>query len=324
MLFSVIICTFNRAALLEICLESLSTATPPSCDWEILVVDNHSDDETPVVVQKYQGKSKNLRFECIKDRNLSLARNHGCHHAQGDYLVYLDDDAKIPQDYLCNVALCLLTHTPDLMGGPVYPYYTTARPGWFRDTYETKKFVEVSGFYRQTRLTGANFIIRKAVLGQVGYFDPARGMQGKKYVIGDERKVLDTYRHIVPENLQKIYYSLECPVFHHVDPRKLSFPYFLYRYYVSAFSNTMIRFELGLPYPSPGEFVKEILWLPRNLLTALLRERGRKQPAERDYALAVSRSAAKLGNLVGIFLLYVRKLRGRGLSEIRSLDSAKH
>jgi len=318
---SLIICTFNRAGLLEICLESLLRAEAPPCGWEVLVVDNNSEDETPQVVQKFQKKLGVLRLEHIRDRNLSVARNHGCKEARGDYLVYLDDDAKVPPEYLCNLAQCLGSYTPDLMGGPVYPYYTTARPRWFRDAYETKKFAEVSGFYPQTRLTGANFIIRKDVLGKVGYFDPARGMQGDKYVIGDERKVLDTYRHIVPENLQKIYYSLECPVFHHVDPKKLRFHYFLYRFYVSAFSNTMIRFELGLPYPSPAEFLKEILWLPRNFLTALLNEHGKKDPSQRDYALAVSRSAAKLGNLAGTFLLYIRKIRGRNSRKARPVDS---
>jgi len=308
--FSVVICTFNRAGLLRICLESLSRAEPPPCDWEIVVVDNNSEDETGQVVQEYQQNPPGLRLERISDRNLSVARNHGCRCARSDYLVYLDDDARIPPDYLRNVAACLLMNTPDLMGGPVYPYYTTPRPDWFRDAYETKKFAEVSGFYRHTRLTGANFIIRKDVLGKVGFFDPARGMQGNKYVIGDERKVLDTYRHIVPEGQQRIYYALECPVFHHVDPRKLRFHYFLYRFYVSAFSNTMIRFELGLPYPSPGEFLKEILWMPRNLLTALWRERGKKDPAQRDYPLAVSRTAAKLGNLAGTLVLYLRRIRG--------------
>jgi len=308
--FSVVICTFNRAALLKICLESLSQAEPPPCDWEVVVVDNNSEDETAEVVGSYQQKISDLRLKRISDRNLSVARNHGCAQARGGYLVYLDDDAKVPTDYLRNVAACLLAQTPDLMGGPVYPYYTTTRPSWFRDAYETKKFAEVSGFYRHTRLTGANFIIRKDVLAKVGYFDPARGMQGNKYVIGDERKVLDTYRHIVPEDRQKIYYALECPVFHHVDPRKLRFHYFLYRFYVSAFSNTMIRYELGLPYPSPAEFLKEILWMPRNLLTALWRERRKDDPAQRDYPLAVSRTAAKLGNLAGTLVLYMRRFRG--------------
>jgi len=108
-----------------------------------------------------------------------------------------------------------------------------------------------------------------------------------------------------------------------VDPKKLRFHYFLYRFYVSAFSNTMIRFELGLPYPSPAEFFKEILWLPRNFLTALLREHGKGDPAQRDYPLAVSRSAAKLGNLAGTFLLYIRKIRGQNPQKNRLTDQGE-
>ena len=82
----------------------------------------------------------------------------------------------------------------------------------------------------------------------------------------------------------------------------------------------MIRFELGLPYPAPAEFLKEILWLPRNLLTALWRERGKGDPGQRDYPLAVSRTAAKLGNLAGTFVLYIRKIRGNPPRKIRQAD----
>ena len=306
--FSLIICTYNRAALLEVCLKSITQADAPSCDWEVLVVDNDSPDATSRVLQDFQKKFSRLRREHVAERNLCVARNLGCARARGAYLVYLDDDAKIPVDYLVNLERRLAEHAPDIMSGPVYPYYSTRKPAWFRDAYETKKFVSASGFSDQPRIaTGANFIIRKSVLEGLGGFDPKWGMQAEKYVIGDERKVVDAYRRTTPKNEQKVFYALDCAVQHHVDPRKLRFSYFLYRYFVSGFSTKAISQELGeKPLPLRVAF-REIAGLPFRFVRRLLDERKRD---DRDFAMVCALAVMSLGELVQTCSLHLRHFSG--------------
>ena len=294
--FSLIICTFNRARLLEVCLDSIAQAEPPSCEWEVLVVDNDSPDETPRLLESFREKLPGLRTERITERNLCVARNRGCAQARGLYLVYLDDDAKIPVEYLRNLQQRLTVHMPDIMSGPVFPYYSTRKPAWFRDAYETRMFAAVSGFSQEARIaTGANFIIKKSVLERLGGFDPQWGMQAGKYVIGDERKVVDAYRENTPRAEQKVFYALDCPVNHHVDPRKLRFPYFLYRFYVSGFSTKAIRQDLGEKPLPLRVVVQELAGLPFQLVRRLLEEKKRD---ERDYVMVCALAVMNLGELV--------------------------
>ncbi len=307
--FSLIICTYNRARLLEICLESIVQAARPSCEWEVLVVDNDSADETPQLLQRFKPRLDCLRLEQVTERNLCIARNRGCRQARGEYLVYLDDDAQIPADYLANLARRLDDHSPDIMSGPVYPYYSTRKPAWFRDTYETKLFASASGFSLQPRIaTGANFIVKKSVLENVGGFDPKWGMQADKYVIGDERKVVDAYRRLTPADEQKVFYALDCHVRHHVDTRKLRFTYFLYRYYVSGFSTKAISQELG-EKPLPLRIVvREMAGMPLRFARRLLEERKRD---DRDYAMVCALAALNLGELVQTCTLHLRSIAAR-------------
>jgi len=307
--FSLIICTYNRSALLEICLESIAQAEPPPGSWEVLVVDNDSPDNTPRLLEEFQKKFNLLRREHVAERNLCVARNLGCARARGSYLVYLDDDAKIPADYLVNLQRRLEDHTPDIMSGPVYPYYSTRKPAWFRDSYETKKFAAVSGFSDQPRIaTGANFIIKKSVLQSLGGFDPNWGMQAGKYVIGDERKVVDAYRRVTPKAEQKVFYALDCHVQHHVDPRKLRFGYFLYRFYVSGISTKAISQELG-EKPLPLRVAaREIAGLPLRFMRRLLEERKRN---DRDFAMVCALSVMNLGELLQTCSLHLRYILGR-------------
>ena len=51
---SVILCTYNRCQYLRDVLDSLTRSVlPPTVEWEVLVVDNNSSDETPVVVNEF-------------------------------------------------------------------------------------------------------------------------------------------------------------------------------------------------------------------------------------------------------------------------------
>lgn len=87
MLFSVIIPTYNRAALLREALESVFAQTFQ--DYEVIVVDDGSTDDTGNVVSSFENK---VRFQRQSNQGPGAARNLGASHAAGDYLAFLDSD----------------------------------------------------------------------------------------------------------------------------------------------------------------------------------------------------------------------------------------
>jgi glycosyltransferase involved in cell wall biosynthesis len=86
-LFSVIIPTFNRAALLERALDSVWRQT--FRDFEVIVVDDGSTDSTDLVLERFADRLVAVRQE---NAGPSAARNRGAALATGEYLAFLDSD----------------------------------------------------------------------------------------------------------------------------------------------------------------------------------------------------------------------------------------
>ena len=233
-LLSVVICTYNRASLLRTCLDSLSRQDVRWSDVEVIVVDNNSTDSTADAVREFQGKIENLRYAKESNQGLAYSRNKGSDVAAGEYVAYLDDDAMAPPAYLSSVLNMIDKHHPDIIGGPIYPYYTDTKPRWFKDAHETRKYAAESGFSATCRVSGSNFIIRNELLRKLGGFDVALGMKGKHLGIGEEAKVLDLYRLRTPEHDQRVYYSLECHVRHHTPAHRMKLGYVLRRSFLSG------------------------------------------------------------------------------------------
>ncbi|MFH1858292.1 MAG: glycosyltransferase family A protein, partial [Candidatus Omnitrophota bacterium] len=87
---SVIIPTYNRAHFLQRAIECVLKQT--FSDWELLVVDNGSTDDTEPLVHQLQKKDARIRYLFEKRKGLSHARNLGFKEARGEFIVFLDDD----------------------------------------------------------------------------------------------------------------------------------------------------------------------------------------------------------------------------------------
>lgn len=114
-LVSIIIPTFNRAGVLPKALDSV--LTQEYHDWELIVVDDGSTDDTPRVIADYQRRIPALRYVRQTNRKQAAARNHGMRLARGKYLAFLDSDDEWLPGKLRRQAAILDTH-PEI--GMVY------------------------------------------------------------------------------------------------------------------------------------------------------------------------------------------------------------
>lgn len=238
---SIIICTYNRESILKKCLSRLGNQSLKSYLYEIIAVDNNSSDATKVVVGEYRKRYPNLLYTFEKNQGLSYARNRGFHRACGQYLIYIDDDVILPSGYLRKVYKTLIDKKPDILGGPVYPYYLSPKPHWFKDEFQIRKYGKKSCFSNTCRISGGNFVIKKNLLRRLGKFDTSYGMKGNKVSLGEEAKVIDQYRNITPTSKQKVYYSLDCYVRHLVTKEKMTFAYVNRRFYEGGKLNIKMR-----------------------------------------------------------------------------------
>jgi len=235
---SIIICTYNRAKLLAKCLDSIAGQSI-STGYEVIVVDNNSQDNTFDTVMQYDFID-GLRYLREEHQGLSYARNAGCLYAVGKYLLYIDDDCLLPAEYIANVLAALKDYSPDIMGGPIYPWYDSPKPKWFKDEYEIRKYENESGFSTTCPVSGGNYIIRKNVLIELGMFDVTLGMKGDKIGMGEERRVLEIYRAVTPAASQRVYYSLDCWLTHYVPDYKMKYFYIFKRSYAAGLNSLAV------------------------------------------------------------------------------------
>jgi len=99
---SVVVCTHNRATLLGQALESLVGQTLNAARYEIIVVNNCSTDDTPGIVERFKGSRTIPLLRSVDEPALGLghARNRGWQVAQGEYVAFMDDDARADSHWL--------------------------------------------------------------------------------------------------------------------------------------------------------------------------------------------------------------------------------
>jgi glycosyltransferase involved in cell wall biosynthesis len=185
--------------------------------YEIIVVDNNSTDNTKDIIDIFIKKFPKYKIHYLpeKRQGLSYARNAGSEKARGKYLAYIDDDAKAFKDWVKNIIKTLDQIKPDILGGPIYPYYPIKKPSWFKDEYATRSNGKKARFLEKGQyIPGSNFIIKKEILKELGGFNPNLGMKGTQVRYGEETRLIIEARHKI--NKIRIYYNPEIKVIHKV------------------------------------------------------------------------------------------------------------
>lgn len=191
-MITVVIVTFNRAAILEQCLESLSRHQTRCPGWRVLVVDNGSIDDTSTVVSRFATKRDNFDYVIEEKRGANRARNRSLKDAHTPYLLFVDDDCIIPSGYLDVACEIIELRMPVCFGGPIAPWFMAGspRPAWFKDVYGSFSLPGNNLVGAPPRLSAGNLGASLAALRKVGGFDQAMGPNGKRMSFGEENALV--------------------------------------------------------------------------------------------------------------------------------------
>lgn len=100
MLLSVIIPTCNRSKILEKTLEAVFQQSLAHKNYEVIVVDDGSQDNTKKAAENYMKKQKNLNYFYQKNQGQGIARNTGVELAKGNIIIFIGDDIFVTPDFL--------------------------------------------------------------------------------------------------------------------------------------------------------------------------------------------------------------------------------
>jgi glucosyl-dolichyl phosphate glucuronosyltransferase len=220
---TVVVCTYNRCRSLATALESIAVSElPEKVQWEVVVVDNHSSDQTRDVVGEFRRRYPDrFRYVFEAERGLSAARNAGIRHAHGDVIAFTDDDLVVEPTWLWNLVSALSSDEWAGAGGRILPAQKMTPPRWLalegRYGMGGVLFAHFDMGSRAVELDrppyGANMAFRRIVFEKHGYFrtdlGPSPGNEirnddtefGRRLMAAGERlryEPLAVVRHEIP------------------------------------------------------------------------------------------------------------------------------
>lgn len=111
--YSIVVPIYNVGIYLEDCIESILKQTFP--EYELILVDDGSTDDCPLICDKYAAISDKVRVIHKKNGGLVSARKAGISVAIGDYAICVDSDDWIAENYLSEINNIVEEHHPDVI-----------------------------------------------------------------------------------------------------------------------------------------------------------------------------------------------------------------
>jgi glycosyltransferase involved in cell wall biosynthesis len=233
-LISVVVCTYNRSSLLETCLQSLVNQTLDKKAYEVVIVDNNSTDRTQEVAEQFTRAHGTFRVIREGRQGLSYARNRGWQEAKGDYVAYIDDDARAAPDWCEQIKIFFEKHPHAKgVGGPYQAYTPSSPPEWFPSDYGSWTLGDVTRPLGNGEwINGTNMILAIGVLRELDGFHEKLGMQGEKISYGEEANCLIRLR----EKQHLVYFCPQIIVEHAILSYKFSLSWLFKSSYANGIS----------------------------------------------------------------------------------------
>jgi len=248
---SIIIPTCNRADQLFRCLNSLVALDFACVDYEIIVIDNGSKDNTNEVVSGYVNEHPKhiIRYFYDNIPGLLTGRHRGAKEAKSEILVFVDDDIHADKGWLTAI-VDTFNRFPDvhLVGGKCLPKYETEPPTWLKYFWYSLPdgakvlgdlslcdFGEIEKEVHPTWVFGLNFSIRKKSLYELGGFHPDCISPLFQHFQGDGETGLSLK---ALKNGFKSFYNPKVLVYHEVPVERMTLGYFDKRYFYQGICNS--------------------------------------------------------------------------------------
>jgi len=251
----IVICTHNRAALLERTLGFLNAARRPErCPVEILVVANACGDDTVERLRVYEREAEArgwlpLRWAEEPSAGKSHALNRAISLVEASAVAFVDDDHRVDEGYLQEVCEALRAYPEATMFcGRIFPDWDGSEPAWAHDLGpyaiyplpiprydqgETPRTIGVGGPVPG----GGNLFLRREVFERVGGFSIELGPKGHDLGGGEDSDFV-LRALAVGERLQ---YAPGVVQYHLVDLERLRLRYLMRKAYQRSLSVTFIR-----------------------------------------------------------------------------------
>jgi glucosyl-dolichyl phosphate glucuronosyltransferase len=230
---SVVICSYNREAYIIEAIDSLYKQDLDKQLFEVIVVDNNSQDNTAAKVNEYIASHPDMQLYYYLEtrQGASFARNTGAEYAKGKLICCMDDDAVATPVYLNKIVRFFEEH-PDAtgLGGRIIPRYIPAEPKWMSHYVSALvgnfDYSPVAKPFENGRYPlESNMIVRRDDFFAVGGFNTSLpGVKGTLRIGGEGKEFF--YKLIAKGGV--IYYDPEVIVHHVVEVKKLTSEY-MYR-----------------------------------------------------------------------------------------------
>jgi glycosyltransferase involved in cell wall biosynthesis len=170
---SVIVPTRNRSDILRLSLPRLLGQDLSPQRYEVVIVDDASEDDTEKVVADY--RRSNLVFLRLPTRRAAAyARNRAIEHAQGEILVFVDDDSLVEPDFLSAHLAIHRRHSRTVVTGPIIevtePQSQSASALGARQGFHTNPFPTLNASVARSLVLGAGGFDEE--FGEYGWEDP--------------------------------------------------------------------------------------------------------------------------------------------------------
>lgn len=228
---SVIICTYNRCISLKDTLDSIfSQACDGIFDYEVIVIDNNSKDNTKVFVESYMPKfNRKLRYLFEPIQGKSHALNTGIKEAKGEIIVFTDDDVIVDQNWLLNIWQCFQDYNCDGVGGRILPLYPDKTPNWIKDNkdllggpivfFDHGEQIKVYDKKNMFPFVGANMSFKKDCFVECGLFRTNLGPG-----TGSSDEDTEFFIRLMGSD-KKLYYCGKALIWHPVEKERMNYAY---------------------------------------------------------------------------------------------------
>jgi glycosyltransferase involved in cell wall biosynthesis len=222
---SVVICTYNGGSRIGKVLDQLRVqAYVESIRWEILVIDNNSQDNTKQIVETYS----DVRYEVESQQGLAYARARGVQEAVGQWVAFVDDDTVPDENWVAQVHQFAQSH-PQIgaFGGQIHAEYEVEPPSGIQKVAPYLAIVERgSEPHRYDRVLppGAGLVVRRQVW--LDHVPKKLVLVGRTTAAMLASEDIEAILHIQKSGFE-IWYNPEMHLYHQIPKSRIERAYLL-------------------------------------------------------------------------------------------------